>query len=68
MNERLTEIINRKAWRELLEIVTIPDPTMIFQDRSNVKVSQGVAKFAKDLFKTAMMQRKKDVWFSEQFD
>lgn len=68
VNERLTEIINRKAWRELLEIVTIPDPTMIFQDRSNVKVSQGVAKFAKDLFKTAMMQRKKDVWFSEQFD
>jgi hypothetical protein len=68
MNEKLSEIIKRKAWRELLEIVTIPDPTILFQDRSNVKVSQGVAKFAKDLFKTAMMQRKKDVWFSEQFD
>jgi hypothetical protein len=68
MSEKLTDVINRKAWRELLEIVTIPDPTILLQDRSNVKVSQGVAKFAKDLFKTAAMQRKKDVWFSEQFD
>jgi hypothetical protein len=68
MNEKLSLIIKMKAWRELLEIVTIPDPTLIFQDRSNVKISQGVAKFAKDLFKTAAMQRKKDVWFSEQFD
>jgi hypothetical protein len=68
MMDRLTEIINNKEWRKLLEIVTIPDPTLIFQDRSNVKISQGVAKFAKDLFKTAAMQRKKDVWFSEQFD
>jgi hypothetical protein len=68
VNEILTDVIKRKAWRELLEIVTIPDPTILLQDRSNVKVSQGVAKFAKDLFKTAAMQRKKDVWFSEQFD
>lgn len=68
MSEVLSLIIKRKAWRELLEIVTIPDPTILFQDRANVKISQGVAKFAKDLFKTAAMQRKKDVWFSEQFD
>jgi hypothetical protein len=68
MNEKLSLIIKMRAWRELLEIVTIPDPTLIFQDRSNVKISQGVAKFAKDLFKTAAMQRKKDVWSSEQFD
>jgi hypothetical protein len=68
MAEVSSEIIKAKDWRKLLEIVTIPDPTILLQDRSNVKVSQGVAKFAKDIFKTAAMQRKKDVWFTEQFD
>jgi hypothetical protein len=68
VEENVAAIIKRKDWFELLKIVTLPDPTKLIEDRSNVKLAQGVAKFAKDVFYTADNQRKKDVWFTEQFD
>jgi len=67
-SERADKIIAKRDWRQLLEVVTIPDPNKIIFDRNNLEVTQGVAKFAKDLFKTAAMQRKKDTWFMAQFD
>jgi hypothetical protein len=68
VSERADKIIAKRDWRQLLKVVTIPDPNKIIFDRNNLEVTQSVAKFAKDLFKTAAMQRKKDTWFMAQFD
>jgi hypothetical protein len=68
VSDRADKIIAKRDWRQLLEVVTIPDPNKIIFDRNNLEVTQSVAKFAKDIFKTAAMQRKKDTWFMAQFD
>lgn len=68
VSDRTHVLIKNKEWRELLKVVTIPDPNKIIMDRNNQELSQGVAKFAKSVFKTAAMQRDKDIWFLAQFD
>lgn len=68
VSERTRDLIKNKKWLDLLKVVTIPDPEKILEDRSNVQLSQGVAKFARNVFKTAAMQRSKDVWFLQQFE
>lgn len=61
--EKRVTIIEKRDWRKLLEVTTLPDPNSIVMSRSNVEMSQGVAKFAKILFQTAHKQRAKDIWF-----
>lgn len=68
VSERTQVIIAEKNWRELLKIVTLPDPDKVIVDRNNHELSQALAKFAKNVFKTAAMQRAKDIWFLAQFD
>lgn len=68
VSDRTSQLIKNREWRQLLKVVTIPDPTLIVADRHNQEITQGIAKFAKNVFKTAAMQRKKDTWFMAQFD
>lgn len=66
--ERLSQLIKSKEWVKILQIVTLTDPSELLLDKKRrEKSSQSVAKFAKNLFKTAEMQRKKDTWFLDQF-
>lgn len=68
VQDKTRQLIQDKEWRQLLEVVTIPDPNLIVADRHNQEITQAIAKFAKNVFKTAAMQRKKDTWFMAQFD
>jgi len=69
LEDELTKLMKEKDWIGIFKITTIPNPEelLLAKDRKD-KVSQSVAKFAKDVFKTADMQRKKDTWFLAQFD
>jgi hypothetical protein len=65
--ETVNSILESKDYRALLKVM-LPDPDSLMVDRSNVKLAQSVAKFSKNVFKTAAMQRKKDIWFLSAFD